>query len=548
MMRSRVLPLAALSLAGVLAACGAPRPDAAADAPDGPPRRGGEMTAATIADLSGLNELTATGTAFTGDLLSQLFLGLLRERADYQEHPPTYAPALAESWEFSEDRKTLTLHLRADAVWSDGVPVTADDVRFSWQAQTDPDVAWAYADTKDAIRDVEVIDARTVRVHYDQVYAFQLVDTIDGKILPRHLWSQIPFSEWRSRGDWFRENLAVSGPFRLEEWRPNQEIVLARNERYYDPELPRLDRVRFRVVPDQPAQVEQLLAGALDFLPSVPPGEAARLAADPRIELVVHATRQYDYICWNTARAPFDDPRVRRALTLAIDRQSLVDVLWKGYAVVAAGPIPSDVWARDPDLAPWPYDPAAAKELLAEAGFADRDGDGVLERDGKPFRFELLTNSSNRLRSDALVLVQEQLRRVGVDVVPRALEVHTLTAANFDHEFDATLSGWAVDTTLDLRTYFHSAAIEDGYNFGSYRDPEIDRLVDLARRVEKVEDGAPLLREVQRILHRDQPYTFLWEPRKLSAARRPLAVVAPNALSTYDNLSSWWLRARPGGP
>lgn len=546
MMRPRTAPLALLLFA--LVACGGPRPAPPAATTEGPPRRGGEATAATIADLSGVNELTATGTAFTSDVLSQLFLGLLRERADYQEHPPTYAPELAESWEFSPDRQTLTLHLRADAFWSDGVPITAEDVRFSWQAQTSPDVAWAYADSKSAIRDVEVVDARTVRVHYHQVYAFQLVDTIDGRILPRHLWSQVPFSEWRSRGDWFRENLAVSGPFRLAEWRPGQEIVLERNERYPERELPRLDRVRFRVVPDQTAQVEQLLAGALDFLQTVPPNEAPRLATDPRIELLVYPARQYDYICWNTARAPFDDARVRRALTLAIDRQSLVDILWKGYAQVAAGPIPSDVWARDPDLAPWPYDPAAARRLLAEAGFADRDGDGVLERDGEPFRFELLTNSSNRLRSDALVLIQEQLRRIGVEAVPRALEIHTLTAANFEHDFDATLSGWAVDTTLDLRTYFHSASIEDGYNFGSYRDPEIDRLVDLARRVEKVEDGAPLLRQVQQILHRDQPYTFLWEPRKVSAARRPLVVVEPNALSTYYNLSSWWLRSLPGGP
>jgi len=548
MTRPRTLPSAVLFLAVALAACGGRETSAPRQAAAGPPQRGGEMTAATISDLSGVNELTATGTTFDADVLAQLFVGLLRERADYQEHPPTYAPELAESWEFSPDQKTLTLHLRADAVWSDGQPITAEDVRFSWQAQTSPEVAWAYADTKDAIRDVEVIDARTVRFHYDQVYAFQLVDTVDGRILPRHLWSPIPFSEWRSRGDWFRENLATSGPFRLGEWRPNQELVLERNDRYYDPELPRLDRVRFRVVPDQPAQVEQLLAGALDFLPAVPPAEAERLARRPEIELVVHPARQYDYICWNTLRAPFDDARVRRALTLAIDRQALVDILWKGYAVVAAGPIPADVWARDPELAPWPYDPAAAKALLAEAGFADADGDGVLERDGEPFRFELITNSSNRLRSDALVLVQEQLRRVGVDAVPRALEIHALSAASFDHEFDAVLSGWAVDTTLDLRAYFHSSAIEDGYNFGSYSNPEIDRLVDLARRVEKIEDGAPLLRDVQRILHEEQPFTFLWEPRKIAAARRPLEVVEPNALSTYNNLSKWWLGARASGP
>ncbi len=540
MLRTRTPTLAATALVALVAmACGDPvgqRPAASAA------QRGGEATGGTIVDIMGINELTSTGTAFTGDIVSQLFLGLLRERADYQEHPPTYAPELAESWEFSPDHKTLTFRLRPDAFWSDGVPVTAEDVRFSWQAQTDPDVGWAYANSKDAILDVEVMDARTVRFHYDAAYAFQLVDTIDGKILPRHLWSQLPFSEWRSSADWFRSNLAVTGPFRLGAWRPGQEVVLERNERYLDPELPRLDRVRFRIVTDQASQIEQLLAGALDFLPSVPAADAARLQTVPDIELIVHATRQYDYICWNTAREPFDDARVRRALTLAIDRQALVDILWKGYAVVATGPIPSDVWARDPELAPWPYDPEEARRLLGAAGFADSDGDGVLDRAGKPFRFELMTNANNRVRSDALVIIQEQLRRVGVAAILRTLEMQTMTARNFEHDFDATLSAWAVDTTLDLHTYFHSDSIDGGYNFGSYSNPEVDSLIEVARRVERVEEGAPPLRQVQRILHQEQPYTFLWEPRRIAAAHRRLAVVEPNALSTYYNLSRWWIR------
>lgn len=538
--------LAATLVALLLAtACGRKEPEPAAD-PAGGRERGGEATAATIVDLAGVNELIAPGTAFTNDVLDQLFVELLRERADYQEHPPTFAPDLALSYEFSEDRRLLTFRLRPDAVWSDGTPITAEDVRFSWRAQTDPAVAWAYADTKDAIEDVEVLDAHTVRFRFSQVYPFQLVDVVDGKILPSHLWSRLPFAEWRSNADWFRENLVVSGPFRLAAWRPGQELLLERNERYYDRKAPRLDRVRFRVVPDQASQVEQLLAAAIDFVPIVPPGDAARLAAHPEVELHVYGARQYDYVCWNTRRAPFDDPRVRRAMTLAIDRQALVDTLWHGYARVAAGPIPADVWARDPELVPWPFDPAAASRLLAEAGFADRDGDGVVERDGRPFRFELLTNSSNRLRSDAVVMIQENLRRIGVEALPRTLEIHTLTDRNLAHDFDATLSGWAIDTTLDLRTYFHSAALEDGYNFGAYANPTVDRLVDEARRVPEFAAAAAPLREVQRILHAEQPYTFLWEPKRLSAARQRLVVVEPNALSTYAHLSSWWLRPREG--
>jgi peptide/nickel transport system substrate-binding protein len=407
----RAAPAAIALLALAAIACG-PSPPTAAPEP-GPPRRGGEAIAATIADLGGVNELVSGRIGFTNDVLDQLFLQLLREQPDYALHPPTFAPELAESHELSTDRKVLTFRLRGDAVWSDGHPVTAEDVRFSWLAQRSDEVAWAYSDSKDTIADVEIVDPRTVRFHFSEVYPFQVVDANDGKILPSHLWSRLPFAEWRRNADWFRDHMAVTGPFRLGAWRPGQEVLLERNERFYDAERPRLDRVRFRVVPDQPAQVEQLIAGSLDFLPAVPPQSAARLAATPEVELLVFPGRQYDYVCWNTLRPPFDNPGVRRALTLAIDRQALVDTLWKGYARVAAGPILTGVWARKRDLAPWPYDPGEARRLLAASGFRDGDGDGIVERDGKPFRFEIDTNSSNRVRSEALVLIQEHLRRVG---------------------------------------------------------------------------------------------------------------------------------------
>lgn len=548
-MPRRLRPAAMLALALALTAgCGresavpaAPRPTAEM------PRRGGEVTVATTADLAGVNELVSSRVGFTTDVLDQLFLELLREQADFQDHPPTFAPALAQRWELSEDRRTLTFHLRPEARWSDGVAITAEDVRFTWQAQIHPAIGWAYADSKDAIRDVEVVDPHTVRFHFTEVYPYQVVDANDGKILPRHRWSELPFERWREDPDWFRRNLVVSGPFTLAEWRPGQEVLLARNDSYFDPELPRLDRLRFRIVPDPVSQVEQLLAGALDFLPMVAADQADRITGSPALELIVYDGRQYDYICWNTLRPPFDDPVVRRALTLAIDRQQLVDTLWKGRARVALGPIPAHIWAHHRGLAPWPYDPREAKRLLDSRGFRAGAG-GVLEREGKPFRFELSTNTSNRVRTDALVLIQEQLRRIGIEAIPRTLEIHTLTERNIAHDFDATLSGWAIDTTLDLRPYFHSSQADGGYNFGAIADAELDRLIDAVRREPDLAAAKPLFERIQEILHEQQPYTFLWEPRRLAAARRELADAEPNALSPLFNLSQWWRRPPPVRP
>ncbi len=268
-----------------------------------------------------------------------------------------------------------------------------------------------------------------------------------------------------------------------------------------------------------------------------------RLATRTDFRVVAFDNRQYDYISWNSLRAPFDDPEIRRALTLAIDRQALIDALFKGYARVASSPIPSNIWAHDPALRPLPYDPAAARRILAQKGYRDVDGDGIVERNGRPFAFELTTNSSNRIRTAALVMIQEQLRQVGVAATPRTIEIHALTEANTAHEYDATVSGWAIDTTLDLKPYFHSSASAGGYNFGSYRNDEVDRLLEAARRAATPESALPDLLRLQQILHAEQPYTFLWEPQRLCAVRADLIDVRPNSISAYFNLPEWQRRA-----
>src|ERR1700674_3328465 len=163
----------------------------AGDAHAGPagtpaPRRGGTIVTGWNAEPQGVNEFLVAATNAGQEMLFQLFPRLLREEPDFERHPPTFSPALARSYEWSADHKTLTFHLREDARWSDGVPVTADDVRWTWQAQVSPEVAWESSYMKDEIADVEAVDAHTVRVRWKRVYAKQLLDVNEGGILPRH--------------------------------------------------------------------------------------------------------------------------------------------------------------------------------------------------------------------------------------------------------------------------------------------------------------------------------------------------------------------------
>ena len=471
------------------------------------------------------------------EIRSALFLQLLHERPDYQRHPPTFAPELARSWRFSPDRLRLTFQLRDDVRWSDGTPVTAEDVRFTWQAQTSPEVGWPSAYVKERIRDVEVMGPKTVRFHFTEAYPGQLLDANEGFVLPRHAWSRLPFARWADSADWFAENLVVDGPFTIERWRPGEELVLARNPRYHRPGRPRLARVVFRVAPEEATRIQDLLTGNAHVVEGIPAERLDEVEGDPDSRTVALWARGYTFIAWNTRREPFDDPAVRRALTQAIDRDALVEALWHGRARVSASPIPSSVWAHLHELRPWPYDVAAARRLLAERGFRDSDGDGILERGGRPFSFELSTMGTTQLRRDAVVLIQQQLRQAGIDARPALQEPGTHLARLGEYDFDGALVSVGIDTGIDLRYAFHSGPPGDS-NWGRYANPEVDRLLErIAREPEPVR-ALPLYHELQRLLHRDQPYTFLWEPQSLVGLAERLVAV-PSPLRTFEGLDEW---------
>jgi peptide/nickel transport system substrate-binding protein len=503
------------------------------------------LVVATPGDLTGVNELVSNGTRhFDQDVHAALFLHLLRENPDYQQHPPTFAPQLAQSWEAAPDRKTITFHLRPDATWSDGVPVTAGDVRFTWQAQTSKEVGWPSAYIKESIQDVEVVDPHTVRFHFSRVYPTQLLDANDGVVLPQHAWGAVPFAQWPQRADWFRDHLVVDGPFTIERWKPQQELALRRNPRYFERGKPGLERVVFRVVPDEAARLQELLAGAAQVIERVPPDRVDEVARTPGRRVVPVWTRQYTAIAWNTHRPPLDRVEVRRALTLAIDRAGLVEALWRGHAHVADGPLPRTVWAHPTDLEPLPYDPATAARLLDAAGLRDTNGDGVRELAAKPFHLELSTNTGDQIRHDALVLLQEQLRRVGILVDPVFREPGAQLAQLAAHHFDGALTAWGFDTSLDLRYAFDSRD-PDASNWGGYQNAEVDHLLDAIEAEPDRERARPLFARVLHAIADDQPYTFLWEPQQLVGMDTRIEGAAPNALSTFYALEDWRLAAPP---
>jgi peptide/nickel transport system substrate-binding protein len=547
--RSAKLLLLPLLAAVLLAGCGRREDEhPAAATGSGTPRRGGSITTAVIAEPGGLNEYTTPSSLASDEVLFTVFRHLVQEQPDFSEHPPTFAPELATSYDWSSDHKTLTFHLRENAMWSDGVPITAEDVRWTWQAQIDPAVAWDNSFMKREIRDVEVVDPHTVRFHFNRAYAKQLADANEGTILPKHAWEKIPFAEWRQRNDWFKQNAVFSGPFVVASWKTQQELVLRRNERFYEKDRPYLDQVVMRVTLDPGTALLQLLNGEVEFYGQIPPGDAPKIKTSPRLNLVSYWSNLYVFVSWNNDDPLFADRDVRRALTMGIDRQAIVDTILGSYGRVAVSPIISSVWAHDRNLKAIPYDPAEARRILESKGWKDSDGDGVLDRGGKPFAFELSSNAGNQQRADAAVMIQQQLKKVGVQAVPRTLEFNTLVDQANKGKIAALIIGLSLDTSLDLTGNFHSSQIpspsNEGSNFERYRNPEVDRLIDEIAATPDILSARPKLEQLQQILYRDQPVTLLWESQRLSPISKRIHDAKPNALRSLFNLKDWWVEPR----
>jgi len=524
-------------------AVGCPRTTPPPVAVDGAPAPGGTVVIGELGDVMTWNPYLAEDQT-TVEILGLVFPSLAAEQVDYHLHPPSFAPHLATDWEWSEDGLELTFHLDTRAVWTDGVPVTADDVVFTWRAQTSEEIAWPIAGAKDFITDVAAVDTHTVRFRFNRVYPYQLMDANEGLIIPAHAWSGIPYHRWRDE-DW-KERLVSAGPFRMVHHRPQQELTLERFESYWKPDRPFLHRAVWRPVPSRKNLLNQLLAGDIDVFNGVSPIDAERVQGKPGLQLVVFPDRGYSQIRWNLRRPLFTEREVRRALTMAIDRELIMDVVYRGFGRPAVGPVLSNMWAFNTDLESLPYDPNRARELLAEAGWNDSDGDGLLDRDGSDFTFEILANSENELRQDICLLVERNLEQIGIRAVPRFVEWGTLLALESRGEFDAIVSRWIEPTLIDLEELWHTPP--EGVptlNSGGYSNPEVDRLLGETAKASSFADQKPLFDRIQELIVDDQPYTFLVETTRLLGVSSRVRGAEFNSATPYFNLEDWYVETIP---
>lgn len=450
-------------------------------------------------------------------------------------------PRLA-TWHWSADRTVLTFALRRDVQWHDGTPTTAADVEWTLRMARDPSVAYPRARDLEGIEEVTALDDRTVRVRFGHAQPTFPDVLTDLAILPAHHFTDVAPAALRAAE--FNRRPVGNGPFAFSDYRPNQRWVFRRHESFpVDLGFPNLDRFVVVVVDEPATKLAALTARELDFA-GIAPVHARFVAEDPDLRVLDYPVMLVAALIWNMRRPPFDEEHVRRAASLALDRQLIVDAYLYGFGQVADGPVPPEhPWFEAmPRL---PADPDAAGDLLERAGW--RMGpDGIRVRGERALRVELLTVGSgdNALEQ----MIQSQLGGVGMGVRIRQLELSTFLAVaqGADRDFDALVTLVPGDFSLGYVAAMFGGTAAGPLAYPGYGNDEFDAAVERAQRATSSEELERAWRDAQRILATDHPTTWLYHARGLQGATNRLANVKLDLRGELATVAAWESR-RPEG-
>ena len=471
-----------------------------------------------VLNLYGRDPLTldpaVAGEMTSHQYIMQLFSGLVR--LDDNLKP---VPDIARKWQVSNDGRTYTFYLRRDVRFHDGHVFDAHDVRFTFEAIMNPKNLSPRIADYEPVKAVEVIDPLTVRIIYKRLYSPAL-GTWGMGILPEHLLNDQALraeavrlgkdpNTFSMRQSTFNRSPVGCGPFVFRAWKSDQYINLERFDDYWEGP-PNYDKYMFRIIPDLLTQEMEFYAGTIDNY-GVQPHQVKRLKTDPRFQSFSGTSFGYSYIGYNMRRKPFDDPKVRRALGMAIDVEKIIDYVLYGQGEPITGPFVKQTDYYNHKIRPLPYDPQGALKLLEEAGWR-RNKDGWLEKDGKKLQFTLITNSGNDLRKAILAIAQDAWKQIGIDVSTDLLEWSVFLQERVDKaDFDALILGWSMGIEPDLYQIWHSTQTHPHQlNFVGFKNREADDLIIKIRQEYDHDKQVRYCHRLHDIIAREQPYTFLY--------------------------------------
>jgi len=489
------------------------------------PSYGDAYVSALLGDATYLNPILATDSA-SATINGLVYNGLVKYDKDIH-----IVGDLAESWEIKNGGLEIVFKLRKNVYWHDGKPFTSADVKFTYEKLKDPTVKTPYSADYMLVRKVSTPDPHTFRVFYKKPFAPALESWGIG-IIPKHIFSTS--QEFNSHPA--NRNPIGTGPYRFREWKTDEKIVLDYYSNYFEGRTsrnlgkgrlyPYIDRCIYRIIPDQAVQFLELRNGSLDSIGLSPDQYFAYDEFFIEYNKFKYPSFSYTYLGYNLRNPLFRSKKVRQAIAHAINKNDIINGVLLGLGCPATGPFPPTSWAYNPNIKDYEFNPEKAKKMLKEEGWEDIDGDGILEKkeNGKllKFQFTILTNQGNKSRELCAQIIQHCLKKVGIRVDIRIIEwssfiQHFVRPRNFD----AVILGWSLSRDPDQYIIWHSSQIdEDKYNFVTYINPKVDKLLEKGREVFNQEERKNIYWEIHRILHEDQPYCFLYYPEALVAVHK----------------------------
>ncbi|MFA5337525.1 MAG: peptide-binding protein [Candidatus Omnitrophota bacterium] len=501
------------------------------------PSYGDKIIIGGSADASNLIPMLASDGA-SHEVSGFIFNGLVKYDKDL-----TLIGDLAEGWDISEDGLVITFHLKKGVKWHNGAPFTADDVLFGYKTIIDDKTPTAYKEDFLQVKKAEVLDRYTFKVTYDKPFAPALASWGSLVVLPKHILEKEDITKTS-----FSRSPVGTGPFKFKEWVPGQKVILTANPDYFEAR-PYLDGAVIRIIPDPTTMFLELKTKGLDWI-GLTPLQYKKQTKDKffneNYRKFKYPSFAYTYLGFNLKHPWFCEKKVRQAIAYALDKDEIIKGVLLGMGSISTGPFVPNTWPYNPDVKKYEYNPQKAKKLLAEAGWQDSNGDGILDKDGKQFEFTVLTNMGNTARIKTATIIQYRLSKLGIKVNIRSLEWSAFINWFIDKKrFEAVILGWSIGLDPDQYDIWHSTKIkEKELNFVSFTNPEVDGLLEKGRRTFDIEKRKQAYFRIQEIIAEELPYIFLYVPDSLPIVSSRFEGIKPAPIGIGYNIEEWYVPKR----